>query len=230
MSVLLTSIGAAVYSVGRTLVICVCGLLLAKYRLKAGGAATWKDIGRLNAELCSPCLIISVFTKGLDSSLIGQLWAVPLLALILSVLWLFLGGLAARLLLAKDQRHFVSFAATTCAFPNGFAIPFTLMVGLCQVVPWLSEDSRGSDFSAALCILFSFVTMMEIWSIAFWLFGRAAARELAANAEADTEASEDKNQLPSPTGKASAFRAVKEMLNPTMVGMFLALALSLSPW
>jgi len=164
-----------VISVGRPLVICLLGFLMAKHRMRAGGGSTWRDIGRLNTELLMPCLSIAAFTKGIDVDALSELWPVLVLAAALPQLWLCIGWLGAKVFLAKDQQQYALFAATAVAYQNGFAIPYPILIGLHREVDFL--DDRGEEFSATVCILWSFVILVQIWTIGFVLYGRAAKRE-----------------------------------------------------
>ena len=97
------------------------------------------------------------------------------------LMWLCIGGFGAKLLLAKDQQHYVAFAATAVAYPNGFAIPYPILLGLRREVDFMQE--RGDEYSATVAILFAFFTMLHIWTVGFYLYGRAAKREREQEAE-----------------------------------------------
>lgn len=163
---------------------CICGFVLARYRATAGGAASWRDFARLNAELFTPCLVLGAFTKGISATVLSELWPVIVLAVLLPCIWLVTGALGARLLLAKDQRHFVRFAAVCVAYPNAFAIPYPLMRVLVKSLDWPSEREDMDAYIVSVIMLFSAVLLFQVWTVAFSLYGKAAKEEAASMAAA----------------------------------------------
>mmetsp|Transcript_19855 Transcript_19855/g.46171 ORF Transcript_19855/g.46171 Transcript_19855/m.46171 type:complete len:405 (-) Transcript_19855:57-1271(-) len=263
MSVVAAAIWAAVLAVARPLLVCVAGMLMAKYRL-APGSTTWRDLGRLNAELLMPCLCLAAFTKGIHTESLSDLWLVLVLAAVLPMIWLVIGICGAKLFLAKDQQQYAMFAGTAVAYQNGFAIPYPILVGLAREVDFLRE--RGDEFSAAVAILWSFPVLLQIWTIGFYLYGKAArseeqrsrevdspeaganpadskeSQESASNCKEDASPPEDVTSMAAskmPRTKSTtsmSLRAissvqtvVSNLVNPLLVSLFVAAAISLSP-
>lgn len=183
MSVFWSSAATSLNAVGRTLSICCCGFVLARYRATAGGANSWRDFARLNAEFFTPCLVIASFSKGISPEILADLWPVIVLAFLLPQVWLVTGAVGARLLLPPDQHQFVRFAAVCVAYPNAFAIPYPLMRVLVRQVGWPTERPDLDAFSVSVTMLFSLCMLLQIWTVAFALYGQAAKDEDAALAK-----------------------------------------------
>jgi len=112
-----------------------------------------------------------------DRETLRDLWPVVLLGVLLPCTWLAVGALGARMLLAREQRQFVRFAAVTVAYPNAFAIPYPLLQALSRQVDWLRARDGADAFSATVAMLFSLVLLLQVWTGGFWLYGQAAKQE-----------------------------------------------------
>mmetsp|Transcript_19360 Transcript_19360/g.55518 ORF Transcript_19360/g.55518 Transcript_19360/m.55518 type:complete len:409 (+) Transcript_19360:74-1300(+) len=167
---------AVITAVARTLLMGVAGLVLARYRATAGGAASWRDLARVNAEFFMPCLVLANFPKGIDIHVLHELWPVVALLVVLSCMWFLIGAIGGWLLLARDQRHLVGFVAVSVAYPNSFAIPYPLMLAMIPRLDWLRDQEDPEAFCAAVLMLGLFVYLLQVWTVGFTLYGRAAAQ------------------------------------------------------
>jgi len=257
MSVMIGSMVASLVTVGRMLALCVVGLCFARYRMGAEGAAAWKVVARLNAEFITPCLCFGAITKGIDAEAFRELWPVALLAIVLPCLWLGVGALGGWFFFSKDQRHYVTFSALTVAYPNSFAIPYSLLLGLRHHVSWIQEHRRGEEFMVTVCMLFATIELLQIWTVAFYFYGRAArdavkgegiAAATAATSEeasaevvavkSDAEAGperkeclEETSAVPQPflPRHIGLCVGLREMFNPLVLSLIAAMVLALTP-
>jgi len=212
MSIVGVSAVASIAAVLRTLVVCLCGFFLARCRANAGGAGTWRDLARLNPEFLTPCLVIAKFTSGIDPQSLRVLWPIVVLGLVLPNLWLGIGALGARLLLPSDQQQFIRFAAVSTAYPNAFAIPYPLMLALVRQLDWPTEHEDMSGFSASVTMLFSLVMLLQIWTVAFTLYGQAAKQQSAASSSCSHSA--DAEQADSQVSRGDDSRDPPSLASP----------------
>ncbi|KAH9924091.1 auxin efflux carrier [Fomitopsis serialis] len=152
-------------SILEVFIICFAGWILAVQGIL--DKKTQKQINRVNVSLFTPALLFSKVAFFLTPAKLAQLWVIPIVFIIVTLVSMAVAYLLAWMLkLKKSQRNFAIAAAM---FMNSNTLPIALMQSLVVTVPnlkWGDDDTQSDMLGRALTylVLYSTLGMIVRWS------------------------------------------------------------------
>ncbi|KAG8903783.1 hypothetical protein FRB99_002774 [Tulasnella sp. 403] len=161
-------------SILEVFILCLAGWILARKGII--DKKTQKQLNRINVSLFTPSLLFSKVAFALNPQKLKELWIIPILFVVITVVSALVAWVMAILFrLKRTQRNFAMAAAM---FNNSNSLPIALMQSLVITVKglkWGVDDNKDAMLGRALSylVLYSTLGMMLRWSYGVHLLSQS---------------------------------------------------------
>ncbi|KAI0787689.1 membrane transport protein-domain-containing protein, partial [Fomes fomentarius] len=155
-------------SILRVFFVCLAGYILAWRGIL--DTDTRRKLNRVNTSLLAPSLLFSKVAFSLSPDKLRELWIIPIIFTITTVISMLVACFFATILrLKKSQRQSRAFSVAASMFMNSNSLPVALMQSLVATVPdlkWEDDDNEDTMIGRALTYLVMYLTlgMLLRWS------------------------------------------------------------------
>eukprot|EP00755_Sulcionema_specki_P007554 Sspe_Gene.38574::Locus_18598_Transcript_1_1_Confidence_1.000_Length_1649::g.38574::m.38574 len=164
---------ATAIAVARVVALLVAGAVMARFRI--ANKEVWTGLSKLCGDLLVPALVIPSVATAVTVDTVGEIWIVPVVAIIITAIGFLLGAVASLIPQLLPYRY-LELAIVCLSFPNAVAIPVPIVHALVKEVDWLSRIDGAKEKGAAYCFVFGAVDLLILWSVGYSMLERKKQR------------------------------------------------------